>query len=289
MELALADNIIRTPAVSTSGATQQLMHSVVLESVTKRFRRRPAWFNWISHERTGETFALKEVSLKVERGKVLVLLGPNGSGKTTTLKLISTMLLADSGRVLVAGKDTSGQPAQARKHVGFAVANERSFFPRLSARENLDFFAALDDVPRNTRPARIEAMLAQTALLDAADTLVMKFSTGMYQRLGIARALIKQPSVILLDEPTRSLDPAATSHLWDLVRGLAAQNAAVIITTHSFHEAVAVGDFVAVLHCGRLAAYRKIRSGDVEDLRSLYFRTTRELDLTDDFAMRSCR
>ena len=284
MELALADTIIRTPSAGTSGATKQSMHNVVLESVTKRFRHRPALFNWISHERSGETHALRDVSLNLEKGKVLVLLGPNGSGKTTTLKLISTMLLPDSGRVLVAGTETSRQPAQARRHVGFAVANERSFFPRLSARENLDFFAALEDVPRKVRPARIEAILAQTGLLDAADTLVMKFSSGMYQRLGIARALIKQPSIILLDEPTRSLDPAATSRLWDLVCRLAAEGSTLILATHNFQEAIAVGDFVAVLHCGRLAAYRKIRNACTEDLRSFYFQTTAEPEYTNPMA-----
>ena len=162
--------------------------------------------------------------------------------------------------------------------MGFAVANERSFFPRLSARENLDFFATLEDVPRKLRPERIEALLEQTGLIDAAHMLAMKFSSGMYQRLGIARALIKQPAVILLDEPTRSLDPAATSRLWDLGRGLAAQGATVILATHNFQEAAAVGDFVAVLRCGQLVAYRRIGKAYTEELRSLYFQTTGEPD-----------
>src|SRR6266852_9664675 len=131
------------------------MHSVVLESVTKRFRHRPALFNWMGRERTGETCALENLSLSIPAGKVLVLLGPNGSGKTTTLKLISTMLLPDSGRVLVEGANTRTEAGRVRKHVGFAVATERSFFPRLSARENLDFFATLDDVPRKSRPRQI--------------------------------------------------------------------------------------------------------------------------------------
>src|ERR1700745_2273137 len=149
------------------------MPAVILESVSKIFRHRPALFNWLGRERTGETLALDRISVEVPSGSVLVLLGPNGSGKTTTLKLISTMLLPDSGRVLVQGSDTLTKADAVRERVGFAVATERSFFPRLSARENLDFFAALDDVPRKVRPARIEAILAETGLLDAADTLVM--------------------------------------------------------------------------------------------------------------------
>lgn len=254
------------------------MDSVVLESVSKRFRHRPALFNWMGKERAGETRALDDVSLTVARGKVLVLLGPNGSGKTTMLKLISTMLLPDAGRVLVEGANTQSEPGRVRPHVGFAVATERSFFPRLSARENLDFFAALEDVPRRSRPSKVEAMLQRTGLADAADTLVMKFSSGMYQRLGIARALVKEPSVILLDEPTRSLDPASATHFWNVVRGLPSNGATVVLATHSFSEAAAVGDDVAVLHRGRLAGFRKIAGANMEQLRVFYFQTTGEVD-----------
>ena len=265
------------------------MDSVVLESVSKTFRHHPALFNWLGRERTGETRALDQISLNVPSGSVLVLLGPNGSGKTTTLKLLSTMLLPDAGRVLVEGADTLIEPGQVREHVGFAVSGERSFFPRLSARENLDFFAALDDVPRRSRSQQVETMLERTGLLDAADTLVMKFSSGMYQRLGIARALIKAPSVILLDEPTRSLDPAASGHFWNLVRALPATGSTVILATHSLSEAVAVGDFAAVLHRGCLAGYRKIGDVDVEELRAFYFQTTGELDEAAPLVLRSRR
>ncbi|HKS74898.1 MAG TPA: ABC transporter ATP-binding protein, partial [Terriglobales bacterium] len=221
------------------------MDSVILESVSKVFRHRPALFNWMGRERRGETRALENVSLAVGKGRVLAILGPNGSGKTSLLKLVSTMLLPDSGRVLVEGFDTSSDADRVHTHVGFAVATERSFFPRLSARENLDFFATLDDVPRKSRAGRVADLLRRTGLADAADTLVMKFSSGMYQRLGIARALMKEPSVILLDEPTRSLDPASAGHFWGLVRELPAHQATVVLATHSFAEALAVGDDLA--------------------------------------------
>ena len=264
------------------------MDSIALESVSKVFRHRPALFNWMGRERSGETRALDDISLSVASGKVLVLLGPNGSGKTTTLKLVSTMLLPDAGRVLVDGADTRTQPDQVRKHVGFAVATERSFFPRLSARENLDFFAALDDVPRPARARRIQVLLERAGLVEAADTLVMKFSSGMYQRLGIARALIKQPSILLLDEPTRSLDPAAAMHFWNLVRELAAHGSTVMLATHSFSEAAAVGDTVAVLHRGRIAACGPIID-NAEELRSFYFEATGEIDGATELVTRGLR
>jgi ABC-2 type transport system ATP-binding protein len=263
------------------------MDSIVLESVSKVFRHRPALFNWMGKERRGETRALTDINLSVPSGSVLVLLGPNGSGKTTTLKLISTMLLPDSGRVMVHGADTAIHAHAVRQHVGFSIATERSFFHRLSARENLDFFATLEDVPRAERCARVEAMLDQTGLLDAADTLVMKFSSGMYQRLGIARALMKGPSVILLDEPTRSLDPASAAHFRKLVLSLRDEGAAVLLATHSFNEGVAVGDSVAILHRGELAAYRNLAGVDNRELRDFYFDSTGELDETAQPAARS--
>jgi ABC-2 type transport system ATP-binding protein len=251
------------------------MEEVILESVSKTFRHRPALFNWLGREQRGQTRALTSISLTVSAGSVLVLLGPNGSGKTTLLKLVSTMLLPDQGRVLVSGTDTRKQPGKVRQNVGFAVATERSFFPRLTARENLDFFAALDDVPRKCRKHRIKTILEQVGLSHAADTLVMKFSSGMYQRLGIARALLKKRSVILLDEPTRSLDPGSATQFFVLVRTLAAQGAAVILATHSFQEALAVGDFAVVLDRGRVSAFRKLSGSQQEEqLRSFYFEST---------------
>lgn len=254
------------------------MGGIVFESVSKVFRHRPALFNWIGKERGGATIALDNISLQATPGRVLVLLGPNGSGKTTTLKLISTILLPDSGRVLIGGVDTKIDTEHARQRVGFAVANERSFFPRLSARENLDFFAALEDIPRNERPKKITEILDAVNLIDAADTLVMKFSSGMYQRLAIARALIKDPSVLLFDEPTRSLDPASAMQFWKLVRELPQHGKTVLLTTHNFNEAVSVGDSVAVLQQGKIVGRKDIRYESAEQLRSYYFQVTGEVE-----------
>ncbi len=254
------------------------MDAVVLESVSKVFQHRPALLPWFGKERGGTTQALWEVSLRVPERSVLVLLGPNGSGKTTTLKLISTMLLPDSGKVTVAGKETQTNAGEVRRRVGFAVANERSFFPRLTARENLDFFAALDEVPKSERSGRIEEELRLAGISDAADTLVMKFSSGMYQRLGLARALLKNPSVLLLDEPTRSVDPGSAAKLWKLVRELPGRGGTVVLATHNFQEAAAVADRVAVLYSGKLAGEQDQKQPDAGALRSFYFSTTGEVD-----------
>ena len=249
------------------------MEVIALQSVTKVFRHRPALFNWVGRERPSETRALEGVSLRAHQGEVLVLLGPNGSGKTTLLKLVSTFLLPDDGQILVAGADAVHQPGRVRRAVGLALAEARSFYPRLTGLENLDFFAALEDVPRGERAERVAWALEMAELSEAADILAMKYSSGMFQRLGIARALLKKPSVLLLDEPTRSLDPAAANHLWRLVRRMADAGTTVVLTTHNFDEAAQLGSSVAILRRGRLAAHRTLARGTpVDELRSFYFR-----------------
>jgi ABC-2 type transport system ATP-binding protein len=251
------------------------MNSVVIDSVHKIFR--PAGFFWFGAARA-ETYALKGISLSAAPGEVLALLGPNGSGKSTTLKLVSTMLLPDRGRVFVGDVDTRVHSRAVRKQVGFALASERSFFPRLTVRENLDFFAALEDLPQRERAYRVESVLHDVGLDEAGGKQAMKLSSGMYQRLGIARALIKRPSVLLLDEPTRSLDPAAASHLWRLIRELAGNGITILLATHNFSEAVAVADRIAILQKGDLLAVERARGFSVEHLRDFYLEITGEQD-----------
>ncbi|HVO61914.1 MAG TPA: ABC transporter ATP-binding protein [Terriglobales bacterium] len=247
-------------------------HAVAFHSVTKVFRNRPSLYNWIGRERGGETVALDSVSISARKGEVLVLLGPNGSGKTTFLKLISTMLLPDRGAVLVQGIDTREEPERARADVGFAVATERSFYPRLTARENLEFFASLENVPRSARARKIGEVLERTGLGDAADTLVMKFSSGMHQRLGISRALLKDPSILLLDEPTRSLDPGVACELWEWLRTTAREGRTIVVASHNFNEAVALGGRIAVLHRGILLRHEFLESeSTAENVRAFYF------------------
>ena len=257
------------------------MDQIVFESVSKIFRHHPALFNWLGRERAGETVALRNISFSARSAEVLALLGPNGSGKTTTLKLVSTMLLPDAGTLLVGDFNVKTNAGAVRRQVGIAVAAERSFFPRLSARENLDFFAALDEVSRPERGQRITEVLRDTGLEEQSDTLVMKFSSGMYQRLGIARALVKRPSVLLLDEPTRSLDAATTAHFWSTIRALAKQQTTILIATHNFAEAAAVADRLLLLHRGELRADRPLLTGETaETLRTFYFGITGEIDET---------
>jgi ABC-2 type transport system ATP-binding protein len=248
------------------------MPAVEVHRVSKTFR--PGW-NWFRHSSRPPVRALDDVSLAVEAGEVRVLLGPNGSGKTTLLKILSTLLIPDAGRVAVCGADARGNARHVRRSVGFAIATERSFFQRLTASENLEFFASLEEVPRRERAARIAWALEQAGITDAAATLAYKLSSGMYQRLGIARAILKQPAVLLLDEPTRSIDPGGAARFWELVRGFAGAGTAVVLATHNFEEAAAVADQVSVLRQGALTTMHSGRSAaSIAELRSFYFQQT---------------
>jgi len=252
------------------------MPAVVLESVHKIFRPSVIF----GGRRHVETHALRDVSFSVSPGEVLALLGPNGSGKSTTLKLISTVLLPDRGSVCINAADTRRDAGRVRKQVGFALASERSFFPRLTARENLDFFATLEGVPRSERRERVGLSLQMVGLDEHADKQVMKFSTGMHQRLAIARALVKQPRVLLLDEPTRSLDPAGASRFWSLIRQLAETGMTIILATHNFSEAAAIADRVVVLQRGSLLDVFACGNITVEQLQARYLEMTGEATLT---------
>ena len=250
-----------------------MMSGIALESVHKTFRQ-PGWFFFRGGK---DTRALKGVTLSASSGEVLGLLGPNGSGKSTTLKLISTVLLPDRGRVLVNGSDTRSQARAVRRQVGFALASERSFFPRLTIRENLEFFAALDDVPRRECRRRVERVLCQIGLDGFCGKQAMRLSSGMYQRLGIARALIKEPKVLLLDEPTRSLDAMASVDFWNLIGELSNQGITILLATHNFAEAAAVCDRVAILRNGELLTVQPARNLTSEQLRNSYLEKTGEV------------
>jgi len=252
-------------------ALEPAMDMIVFESVHKVFRQRGFFF---LRKPGAETHALKGISLTVSAGEVLGLLGPNGSGKSTTLKLISTMLLPDRGQVRVQGADTRCQGQAVRRCAGFAVASERSFFPRLTVRENLEFFAALEDVRRREVSGRIESVLSAVSLKDMAGKEVMKLSSGMYQRLGIARAMIKKPAILLLDEPTRSLDAAAAEELWVLIQDLSVTGTTVVLATHNFEEASAVCHRVGLLKQGELITTEKARNFEARELRDLYLEMT---------------
>jgi ABC-2 type transport system ATP-binding protein len=257
---------------------------VCLQFVDKVFPSQIGVMKWLG--KSEPIAVLHGINLRASAGEVVALMGPNGSGKSTLLKLIAATLLPDGGQVTVLGCDTASQSVEVRRAVGLAVAQERSFYPRLTAYENLSFFASLDNVPRNRRREQIGWVLEQCGLAGFRNRFVHQFSSGMYQRLAIARALLKQPEVLLLDEPTRSADLETALALRQLVRTLALGGTTVLLATHSFEEAASLADNVVLLSQGRIVS--RLQAADAGLLRSAYSRLSPPVDSVREPAWEAC-
>jgi len=202
----------------------------------------------------GETVAVDGIDLEVAAGEIFGLLGPNGAGKTTAIRALATLLPVKRGMVTVFGADPAVRPLAVRRAIGY-VPQLLSADGTLTGRENVSLFARLFDVPRRDRAERVDEALGSMGLADAADRMVRTYSGGMVRRLELAQALVNQPRLLILDEPTIGLDPVARSALWDKVTELrAATGATVLVTTHYMDEADQYCERVALMHRGRVRA-----------------------------------
>ncbi len=205
-------------------------------------------------KRFGGHVALRGVDLDVPWGGIVALLGANGAGKSTLLRILGTTVLPDQGRAEVAGHDVVAHPADARRCLGLVLGEERSWYWRLSGRDNLEFFAALQGLSRSDARARANHLMAEVGLSEAADRRFDRYSSGMRARLSLARALLCEPPVLLLDEPTRTMDPMAASSFRTEVRRQAEAGRAILFATHDLHEAAAVASRVVVMARGSVVA-----------------------------------
>lgn len=199
----------------------------------------------------GTRTALDGLDLCLAPGEVHGLLGPNGAGKTTLCKILSTVLLPTTGTARVAGHDVVREAREVRRLIGLVFGGERGLYSRLTARQNLRYWAALYRQPGGGR-GRVDWLLERVGLADRADDPVETYSRGMKQRLHLARGLIGDPRVLLLDEPTTGMDPVAAHEFRNLVRELRDEGRTVLLTTHDMAEAEAVCDRVSVIDRGRL-------------------------------------
>jgi ABC-2 type transport system ATP-binding protein len=200
------------------------------------------------------TEALRGVNLEVQRGEIFGLLGPNGAGKTTLTKILSTLLLPTSGAATVLGMDVSQDAARIRPRIGLVLGGERGLYNRVSARENLRYFADLYGIDLAQRDRHIQALLERVGLGDAADRRVEEFSRGMKQKLHLARGLLHDPEILFLDEPTIGLDPKSARETRKFIRSLVAQGVTIFLTSHYMFEAEELCHRIAVLTRGRIAA-----------------------------------
>ena len=230
------------------------------EGLTKQFeRRRPSRRPWDIVKRRSvpvpdPVVAVDDVTLWVRAGEVYGLLGPNGAGKTTMARMLSTLLEPTAGTARICGFDSLRDAGAVRARIGVMFAGERGVYWRLTGRENLEIFGRLQFLPGQVIDERAESLLEQLGLVEQADDLVETYSTGMKQRLNLARTLLHDPPVLLLDEPTAALDPAAARATRDLIRRLQGSGKAVLLTTHNMHEADEVCDRVGIIDRGRLVA-----------------------------------
>jgi ABC-2 type transport system ATP-binding protein len=199
----------------------------------------------------GRVSALRGVDLHVKTGEIFGLLGPNGAGKTTLVKILSCLILPDRGHASIGGFDVRHED-KVKALLGLVHSDERSFYWRLSGRDNLRFFARLYDVPGKRIESRIDELLLKVDLADAAPRRFSDYSSGMKQRLAIARALLHDPPILLMDEPTRSLDPAASLSLRRLIKDElnGRDGKTILLATHNLREAEVLCDRIAILVSG---------------------------------------
>jgi ABC-2 type transport system ATP-binding protein len=216
----------------------------------------------VLRRRSGEIEALRGITFSIERGELFGLLGPNGAGKTTAIKVLTTLLLPSAGTARVLGFDVARQPREVRSRIGFVFGGDRGLYDRLSAFENLRYFADVYRVPARGQRARIDELLELVGLKGRERARVETYSRGMRQRLHIARGLLHDPPVLFLDEPTLGLDPVGARELRQTIALLQDAGKTILLTTHYMFEADELCQRIAVICGGSIVA-----SGTPADLK----------------------
>ncbi|RNB80340.1 ABC transporter ATP-binding protein [Brevibacillus nitrificans] len=227
---------------------------LIVENVRKvyRVKEKKGWFS----QKWTEVEAVSDLSFRMEPGKIIGLLGINGAGKTTTIKMCSTLLTPTSGSITVDGYDAVREDRFVKSKVNMIAGGERMLYWRLTGRENLQYFGSLYGLRGQSLQTRIDTLLLQVGLMEAADTPVERYSKGMKQRLQIARGLINDPRYLFLDEPTLGLDAPIARQLRKHVKELASeQGKAILLTSHYIHEVEELCDEVYIIDKGRLVAH----------------------------------
>ena len=201
----------------------------------------------------GRTTALDGVTFAVTAGEMFGLLGPNGAGKTTLLSIVSCLLVAEGGQVHINGRELTLHDRAIRRRIGI-VPQELAIYGDLTARENLQFFGALYGIPHNTLQTRVATLLEAIGLADRANDRVETFSGGMKRRLNLGAALVHEPMLLLLDEPTTGVDPQSRNHIFEEVRRINAAGVTVVYTSHYMEEVQALCPRVGIIDHGRLIA-----------------------------------
>jgi ABC-2 type transport system ATP-binding protein len=240
------------PARPGTGASS--LSSPLPESGGKENSKKRSRWPFARKEPKAMFTAVDGVDLQIQRGEIFGLLGPNGAGKSTTIRMLCTLLEPTSGTARVNGFDIVKQANDVRRSLGTLLAGERSIYWKLSGRENLEYFAALYHIPQPIAKKRVEELIERMELKDRANELVEKYSTGMRQRVAIAKALLARPPILLLDEPTLGLDPQAARRLRELIAELKQEGHTILLTTHYMEEADLLSDRIGIIDSGKVIA-----------------------------------
>jgi sodium transport system ATP-binding protein len=220
-----------------------MTHPVEVDGLVKVFQ----------DEGRGRVVAVDDVSFVVDRGEIFGLLGPNGAGKTTTLRTLATVLGPTSGRASVMGYDVVEDPTEVRRSIGF-LSTSTALYPRLTARETLEFFARINGYPEDRLKARVDALIQRFGIGAYARARVDKLSTGMKQKVSIARAIVHDPPVLIFDEPTVGLDVLNAHELQEVIRELRGEGKTIVFSTHIMSEAEKLCDRIGIIQGGRILA-----------------------------------
>lgn len=247
----LVTDFPRPATLSAAGGTAMIR----VEGLSKQFTHDRSLSSILQGKAPTTTTAVEDVSFEIADGEVFGLVGPNGAGKTTLLRMLSTLLVPSSGRATVAGLDIEADAARVRMRIGMVASNERSFFWRLSGRQNLRFFADLYHLDTREAGRWIEELLELLDLSAVAAERFEAYSTGTKQRFAIARGLLHRPQVLFMDEPTKGVDPKSSAGIISLIRDRVVSHArqTVIITTHNLREIEQLCQRTLIMEHGRVA------------------------------------
>ena len=198
---------------------------------------------------------LDNVSFQINGGQIFALLGPNGAGKTTLVRILATLILPSSGRVKVCGYDVVRDAAKVRKCISMCSDSQRSFYFRLTGYQNLEFFGGLTGVHRKVLRMRIDKVLERVELAEARNELFMHYSHGMRKKLSLARSLLSDAKVYLMDEPTSGIDPCGAVAIRQIMKELQARGKTILLTTHNIEEASRISNYVGILKKGSIVAF----------------------------------